>query len=89
VAYAIEVTRSAVRQLKKLDPGMRERLARRIERLGEVPLPPGAKQLKGISPPVYRIREGDFRIIYRIEHDRLTVLVVRIGHRSEIYRWHR
>lgn len=89
MAYAIEITRPALRQMKKLDPRIRERLARRIDGLAEMPLPSGANQLKGASPPLYRVREGDYRIIYRIEHDKLTVLVVRIGHRSEVYRRHR
>ena len=89
MAYAIEITRPALRQMKKLDPSIRERLSKRIERLAETPLPPGAVQLKASSPPLYRIREGDYRIIYRIEQERLTILVVRIGHRSEVYRQRR
>jgi mRNA interferase RelE/StbE len=89
VAYAIEITRPALRQMKKLDPRIRERLSRRIDQLAEEPLPPGAVQLKATSPPLYRVREGDYRIVYRIEQERLTVLVVRIGHRSEVYRQRR
>ena len=89
MAYAIEITRPALRQMKKLDPRIRERLSRRIDQLAEEPPPPGAVQLKATSPPLYRVREGDYRIVYRIEQERLTVLVVRIGHRSEVYRQRR
>ncbi len=72
--------------MKKLDSNIKERLSKRIEALAEAPLPPGAVQLKGSSPPLYRIREGNYRIVYSVEHDKLMVLVVRIGHRSEVYR---
>ena len=86
MAYAIVITRPALRQMKKLDSNIKERLSERIEALAEAPLPPGAVQLKGTSPPLYRVREGNYRIIYCVEHDELTVLVVRIAHRSEVYR---
>ena len=86
MAYAIVITRPALRQMKKLDSNTRERLSKRIEALAEEPLPPGAVQLKGTAPPLYRVREGNYRIVYSVEHDELTVLVVRIGHRSEVYR---
>ncbi|MBF0179794.1 MAG: type II toxin-antitoxin system RelE/ParE family toxin [Magnetococcales bacterium] len=49
------------------------------------PRPPGSCTLKGI-PNVWRIREGDYRIIYSIQDDRLVVLIVKIGHRREVYR---
>ena len=86
MAYAIHITRPALRQMKKLDSNTKERLSKRIEALAEAPLPPGAVQLTGSSPPLYRVREGNYRIIYSVEHDELRVLVVRIGHRSEVYR---
>ena len=89
MVYSIEMTRPALRQMKKLDRNIRERLSQRIEALAEAPLPPGAIQLKGLLPPLYRVREGNYRIIYRIQQDKLTILIVRIGHRSEVYRQRR
>ena len=53
--------------------------------LAKDPLPPGVKKLKN-SDWLYRVRVSDYRIVYRIEQKILTVLIVRIGHRREIYR---
>ncbi|MBF0437914.1 MAG: type II toxin-antitoxin system RelE/ParE family toxin, partial [Magnetococcales bacterium] len=47
--------------------------------------PPGVTKLKGL-PNVYRIREGNYRIIYSIQDDRLVILIIKIGHRREVYR---
>ena len=84
--YAIEIARPAQRQLKKLDAPTRKKISRRIERLAEDPRPPGVVKLTDVSPPIYRIRDGQYRILYTIDDDKLIVLVVRIGHRSEVYR---
>ena len=53
--------------------------------MAENPRPQGVQQLSG-EEGIFRIREGDYRIIYRIEQEVLTVLVVKIGHRREVYR---
>ena len=84
--YTIEIARPAQRQLKKLDAKTRKKISRRIERLAEDPRPPGVVKLTDVSPPIYRIRDGQYRILYTIDDDKLIVLVVRIGHRSEVYR---
>ena len=86
MAYVVEFAPAARRQLKKLDRPVQKRILRRVERLEDQPRPKTAEKLKGTTEPFYRIREGDYRIIYAIEDDRLIVLVVRIGHRSEVYR---
>ena len=86
MAYVVEFAPAARRQLKKLDRPVQKRILRRVERLEDQPRPKTAEKLKGTSEPLYRIREGDYRIIYAIKDDRLIVLVVRIGHRSEVYR---
>ena len=86
MAYAIEVAPAARRQLKKLDYPIRKRIAKRIDGLARDPRPDGVVKLTDVSPPLYRVREGDFRIIYAIEDDRLVILVVRIAHRSDAYR---
>ena len=86
MAYAIEIARPAQRQLRKLDRAARARVAARIDQLAEEPRPAGVKRLHGTSTVLYSIREGDHRIVYQVEDDRLVVLVVKIGHRSEVYR---
>ena len=59
------------------------RIADAMTRLADQPRPPGCKKLTGID--AWRIRVGDFRVVYEIHDDRLLVLVVRIGHRREVY----
>jgi mRNA interferase RelE/StbE len=85
VTYAVEVAPAAVRQLRKLLPEARRRIQAAVELLAETPRPPGAKKLSGSSGD-WRVRTGDYRIIYEIQDDRLIVLVVAVGHRREIYR---
>jgi mRNA interferase RelE/StbE len=85
VTYAVEVAPAAVRQLRKLPPEARRRIQAAVELLAETPRPPGAKKLSGSSGD-WRVRTGDYRIIYEIEDDRLIVLVVAVGHRREVYR---
>ena len=86
MAYVVEFSPAARRQLRKLDPPVVKRILRRIERLEKQPRPKIAKRLQGSAEPLYRVREGDYRIVYTIEDDKLMVLVIRIGHRSEVYR---
>jgi mRNA interferase RelE/StbE len=86
MAYIVEFAPAARRQLRKLDRPVQVRVLRRVEKLENQPRPQTAETLKGNTETVYRVREGDYRIIYTIEDDRLIVLVVRIGHRSEVYR---
>jgi mRNA interferase RelE/StbE len=73
-----------VRQLRKLDPGARRRVQAAIELLAEQPRPPGAKKLVG-GDGEWRVRTGDYRIIYEVHDDVLLVLVVAVGHRRDIY----
>ena len=64
---------------------MQVRLRRRIDSLAENPRPQGIKKLAG-EEDLYRLRVGDYRIIYQIQEKRLIVLVVGVGHRTEVYR---
>jgi mRNA interferase RelE/StbE len=84
--FRVELAPAARRQLKKLDRPVQQRVYRRMRRLATDPRPQGAVQLQGASGTFYRVREGDWRIIYTIEDVRLIVLVVRIAHRSTVYR---
>lgn len=82
--YRIEVRPAAIRALRELDPGIRPRIEGAIALLAEDPRPPASRPLTG--RPGYRVRVGDYRIIYTIHDDRLLVVVVTLGHRRDAYR---
>ena len=84
-SYRIAFTPAAQRHLAALDLPTRRRVAHRVEQLGANPRPPGAEALKGGEGEL-RVRVGDWRVIYAVKDDVLIVLVIKIGHRSEIYR---
>ena len=83
-AYNIEFAASALHEFKALERAMQRRIATHIDELTGNPFPPGSKKLKG-SPDHYRIRVGDYRVIYKVDGKRLVILVVKI-HRREVYR---
>ena len=82
--YSIELLPSAAKALAKLDRPIQLRIARRLDRLAVEPRADAAK-LRGASD-IWRVRIGDYRVIYQIEDGRLRGLVIRIGHRRDIYR---
>ena len=84
MTYQVEVAPAAVRQLRKLDPGARRRVQAAIELLSHEPRPSGAKKLVG-GEGEWRVRTGDYRIVYEIQDAVLLVLVVAVGHRRDIY----
>jgi mRNA interferase RelE/StbE len=81
--YRIELRPAAIRALKRIHPEDKERVQGAIALLGQDPRPPKAIALSG--RPGYRVRVGDYRIIYTIQDDVLLVVVVNLGHRREIY----
>ena len=83
--YHIELKPVAVRGLSALQRRDRQRVARRIDALAHEPRPVGVEKLQG-ADDLWRIRVGDYRIIYRIHNDRLLILVVRVGNRRDVYR---
>ena len=83
--YRVEIAPRAVRQLRKLDPPARRRIQAAVELLASDPRPPGAKKLVG-GEGEWRVRTGDFRVVYEIHDSALLVLVLAIGHRRAIYR---
>jgi mRNA interferase RelE/StbE len=84
-SFEVSYAASAARQLRKLDRAAQTRILRIIEILRTNPRPPRAKQLVGGSGE-WRVRTGDYRIIYEIHDGELLILVLRIGHRREVYR---
>lgn len=82
--YAIEIRPSALREMKKLSPEVRKRLGRKIETLARNPRPAGHKKLKN-ARVVYRIRAGNYRIVYQIKDEERHIVVARVRHRREAY----
>ncbi|WP_341828476.1 type II toxin-antitoxin system RelE/ParE family toxin [Trueperella pyogenes] len=83
--YHVEFTSAAARQVKKLSRPTRERVLSAVEALAANPRPKGSRKLVG-EQRAWRIRIGEYRIIYEIFDDSLTVTVVRAAHRREVYR---
>ncbi len=83
--FEIRLTRAAERGLAALDKAILHRADAAIRGLAVDPHPSGSKKLHG-ADDLYRIRVGDYRIIYRVEDENLLVLVVSVGHRRDIYR---
>jgi mRNA interferase RelE/StbE len=84
VNYVVNLTPAAARQLRKFDPPTRRRLQAVIELLANEPRPPAATRLVG-GAGEWRVRTGDYRVIYEIHEAELLVLVLRMAHRREIY----
>ncbi len=85
--YEVTLAPAAARQLRKFDPHVRRRVQAAIELLAEDPRPPAATRLVG-GAGEWRVRTGDYRIVYEIHQDQLLVLVLNVGHRREIYQRH-
>ena len=82
--YRVEIRRQAVKELSRIDRRDRERILQAIDGLAENPRPAGSKKLR--SRDGRRLRVGVYRILYRIEEERLLVLVVKVKHRRNVYR---
>lgn len=81
--YELVIDRYAQKQLYKIPPPHFNRIVKAIDELAYNPRPPGCKKLTGRS--AYRIRIGNYRVIYNISDNVLTVFVIDIGHRKNIY----
>jgi mRNA interferase RelE/StbE len=82
-AFRIELRPAAARALRTLDPPAQRRVRGAIALLAQDPRPPGARALQG--RPSLRVRVGDYRIVYTVQDDVLLVVVVRLGHRRDVY----
>ncbi|NJL57653.1 type II toxin-antitoxin system RelE/ParE family toxin [bacterium] len=83
--YRIEFLKTAQKELRKLPQEMQQRIAVKIDSLLLDPYPPDSKKLKNGNGR-FRIRAGDYRIIYCLEDEQLVILVIKIGHRRDVYR---
>jgi mRNA interferase RelE/StbE len=89
MAYRVVVLPSAEADIENLDPEVRRRILRRIVWLGESASRMVHHQLTNMPDDLNglcRLRIGDYRILYWVHHQQLTVKIYRIGHRSEVYR---
>lgn len=84
MSYTVSLKRSAEKELRDLTKSERERVAAAILDLRENPLPPGIKKLKNMDG--YRLRVGDYRILYTVNEKERTLEVYAIGHRRDVYR---
>jgi len=85
VVYEVKFNPGADRALSKLDLQDQRRIIRRVEDLAVDPRPPGVKKLEG-PDALWRIRVGDYRVIYQIFDKVLVIVIVTIGHRGDVYR---
>jgi mRNA interferase RelE/StbE len=86
VTYQIEFARKVEKQLKTIPLSIREKIFDRIEALKKNPRPASCEKLQGSETDLFRIRQGDYRIVYTIEDKKLAILVVRVVHRKEVYK---
>jgi mRNA interferase RelE/StbE len=85
MTYTVRLNAQVGKVLDRLPPDMRRRLVRRLEALEDNPRPRGVEKLAGVEE-LYRVRVGAYRIVYTIRDRELVVIVVRIGHRRDVYR---
>jgi len=85
MAYTIKVLDKAERELSKLPKKDSNRIVESIDKLALNPFPMGVKPVKGLKDH-FRIRVGNYRLIYQVRQEVLVIVVVRIGHRREVYR---
>ena len=83
--YAIVFARSARKELQALDHAIATRIIKRIEALAMEPRPSGVKKLEG-APVLWRIRVGDWRVVYRISDRERLIDIIAVRHRREAYR---
>jgi len=83
VSYSVTFTGAASKQVRQLDPPVRRRVVAAIARLSADPRPAGCVALRG--RPGYRLRVGDWRVLYRVDDAAVTVLVVKVGSRGSVY----
>lgn len=85
MVYRLQYKSSVKKELRKLSRTDRITIVHKIKLLKKEPRPEGSAKLKG-SRDLFRIRHGDYRIIYQIQNNVLIIIIIRIGHRREIYK---
>ena len=85
MAYALQFKPAALREVEKLPRDIQKRIAVKIAGLRENPFPAGCKKLSGI-PDAWRMRVGDYRVVYQVKRSILLVLVLTVGNQRDVYR---
>lgn len=91
MAYEVVITDAATKELKRLPAKMQDRIFEKIEKLAEDPKPSGHKKLKNYTmrqiqtDEYFRIRVGNYRVIYTIENEEVKIFILKIAHRKEAY----
>ncbi|WP_020600339.1 type II toxin-antitoxin system RelE family toxin [Spirosoma panaciterrae] len=91
MAYKVIITEAATKELRRIPVKMQDRIFEKIEDLADDPKPNGHKKLKSFEMPgkdyddYYRIRVGDYRVIYTIEDDQIVIFILKVAHRKDIY----
>jgi len=83
MTYTVKLIPQAEKKLDSFQADLRDRIIDALERLKNNPRPSGCKKLKSLD--AYRIRVGDYRVVYEIRDDVLVVLVIRVAHRKDVY----
>jgi len=83
--YRIEWKASALRELKRIDRQDVPRIVAAVESLSDNPFPPGVRKLQG-AEYTYRIRVGDYRVLYEVYQGTIRIQIVRVRHRKDVYR---
>ena len=83
-SYKLLIKASAAKELEALPRKDRSRMVVKMEGLADNPHPPGSEKLSGEEK--YRLRQGDYRVLYSIQDASATVTIVKIGHRRDVYR---
>ncbi len=83
--YVIQYKSQVAKELRRANPVVRQAIVKRIMSLADNPRPDGCTKLQG-ADNIYRVRQGDYRIMYSVYDDMLIVDIVKIGHRRDIYR---
>lgn len=85
MAYTIQFKPLALRQLEKLPRDIQKKLAARVEALRDDPFPVSCKKMAAIAD-TWRVRVGDYRVVYQVNQKILLILVLTVGHRRDVYR---
>jgi mRNA interferase RelE/StbE len=83
-SYELSIKQSAVKELEGLPFKDRQRIARKLQALAKNPRPPGSEKLSGEEK--YRLRQGDYRVLYTIDDEPRRVTIVKIAHRRDVYK---
>jgi mRNA interferase RelE/StbE len=83
--YTVIISRASQKVINRFDGDMHARIIRKLETIEDNPRPVGIEKLAG-PDNLYRVRVGDWRIVYAIQDRNLVVLVVKVAHRREVYR---